>query len=124
MERNFKGRIRLPMQMVLAIIKTCQVLDLELPYNILLRRSWIHALQGVPSTFHQFLKFPHIGKEVTIYFDLEPFHYCAKLEEKYKKTQHVPRNEILFHSCSYVDLSSLPSTSTLPTDIPKSEVKV
>lgn len=97
-----------------AIIETTyQVIDLKLPYNLLLGRLWIHMLQGVLSKFHQCLKFPRVRKEVTIYAKLEPFHYYVQLEEKYKKMQHVPSNDVFFHSYSYVDPSSLPSTSSL-----------
>lgn len=38
-----------------------QVLDIDLAYNILLGRPWIHEMQVVPSTYHQCLKFPYNG---------------------------------------------------------------
>lgn len=47
----------------------CQVLDLNLSYNILLGRPWIHKMQAVPSTYHQCVKFPHKGKEIIIIAD-------------------------------------------------------
>lgn len=87
-------------------------MDLELPYNLLLGQPWIHALKAVPSTFHQCLKFPYDIKEVTIYANPEPFHYCAKLEEKYKKIKQIPINDISFYSFSYIDPKSLASSST------------
>ena len=45
---------------------TCQVLDIPLAYNILLKRSWIHEMHVGPSTYHQCIKFPFHGSEVTI----------------------------------------------------------
>ena len=45
---------------------TCQVLDIPLDYNILLGRPWIHEMRAVPSTYHQCVKFPFHGSEVTI----------------------------------------------------------
>ena len=45
---------------------TCQVLDIPLSYNILLGRPWIHEMRVVPSTYHQCVKFPFHGSEVTI----------------------------------------------------------
>ena len=45
---------------------TYQVLDIPLAYNILLGRSWIHEMRDVPSTYHQCVKFPFHGSEVTI----------------------------------------------------------
>jgi hypothetical protein len=86
----------------------------------------MYELQEIPSTFHQFLNFSHEGKEVTLYVDSKPFHFCAKLEEKYKQIQHIPSNDIAFHSFSYVDPSIIPSTSLKPTskNQPKVETKV
>lgn len=105
MEKNLEGTIKIPVQIGLAIIETtCQLLDLEFPYNLLLGRPWIHALKLVPSTFHQFLKFHYDNKEVTIYVDTEPFHYYAKLEEKYKNILQIPSNEYLstpFHMLTH-----------------------
>jgi hypothetical protein len=40
-----QGTIQLPIQVGSAIMDvTCQVLDLDLPYNILLGRPWIHGM--------------------------------------------------------------------------------
>ncbi|XP_070021791.1 uncharacterized protein [Nicotiana sylvestris] len=36
---------------------TFQVLDMDMSYNFLLGRPWIHAAGAVPSTFHQMVKF-------------------------------------------------------------------
>lgn len=58
-EHESKGSIKLPIQVKPTTIETtCQILDLDLPYNILLGRLWIHAMQFIPSTFHQCVKFP------------------------------------------------------------------
>ena len=80
-ERGSKGVIMLPLKVGPAIINIeCHVLDLDLPYNILLGRPWIHILKAVPSTYHQCLKFPHQGREVTIPGDPNPFEFCKRLE--------------------------------------------
>ncbi|XP_028108650.1 uncharacterized protein LOC114307440 [Camellia sinensis] len=34
------------------------VIKLPLPYNIIMGRTWLHAIQAVPSTYHQLLRFP------------------------------------------------------------------
>lgn len=76
-ERVSQGTIKLPIQVGLAIMETtCQVLDLDFPYNILLGCPWIHVMKVVASTFHQCVKFTHEGQEVTIHGNLEPFSYC------------------------------------------------
>ena len=43
-----------------------EVVDTKLNYNILLGRSWTHAMLCVPSTVFRFIKFPHEGKIVTV----------------------------------------------------------
>lgn len=68
----------------------CQVLDLDLPYNILLGRPWIHSLQVMSSTYHQCIKFPFNGREITIKGDSQPFQYCKLLEGKHQ--YHSPLN--------------------------------
>ena len=71
----------LPLKAGSVVINTkCHVLDLDFPYNILLGRPWIHTLKVVPSTYHQCLKFPHQGREVTILGDPTPFEFCRRLE--------------------------------------------
>lgn len=54
----------------------CQVLDIDLTYNILLGRPWIHEMQAVPSTYHQCVKFPYDGQEISISADHNPFQHC------------------------------------------------
>lgn len=90
-ERVSKGTITLPLHVALAIVETtCQVLDLVLPYNILLGCQWIHSIQAIPFTYHQCLKFPFNGREITIRADLEPFEYWKILEGKHP--YHFPIN--------------------------------
>ena len=43
-----------------------EVVDAKLNYNLLLGRSWMHAMLCVLSTLFRLLKFPHEGKIVTI----------------------------------------------------------
>ncbi|GLJ56032.1 hypothetical protein SUGI_1203060 [Cryptomeria japonica] len=75
-ESSSKGTITLPLR-VGPVMKdvVCQVLDLELRYNILLGRPWIHEMRFFPSTYHKCIKFPHNGVEVTVNGDLNPFIY-------------------------------------------------
>lgn len=90
-ERVSNGMITLHLQVGPITIETpCQVLDLDLPYNILLVRPWIHSLQVIPSTYHQCVKFPFNGREITIKGDPQPFQYCKLLEEKHP--YHFPLN--------------------------------
>jgi hypothetical protein len=66
-ERTSKGLIMLPIRMGPIVKNTfCQVLDQDFSYNILLGHPWIHDMQAVPSTYHQCLKFPYDGQEITI----------------------------------------------------------
>lgn len=69
-----KGVVTLPVQVgpVTSDI-TFQVLDRELGYNMLLGHPWIHAMQVVPSNFHQCVKFPYKGIEIAIQGDPNPF---------------------------------------------------
>ncbi|GLJ04943.1 hypothetical protein SUGI_0007520, partial [Cryptomeria japonica] len=79
-ERSSKGTVTLPLR-VGPVTKdvVCQILDLDLTYNILLGRPWIHEMSVVPSTYHRCIKFPHNGVEVTIKADPNPFIYCNNL---------------------------------------------
>jgi hypothetical protein len=45
---------------------TCQVLDIALAYNILLGWPWIYEMHVMSSTYHQCIKLPFHGSEVTI----------------------------------------------------------
>lgn len=70
-ERTSKGLVLLSIK-VGPVEKdvVCQVLDIPLSYNILLGRPWIHDMQAIPSMYHQCLKFPHNGVEVSIPVDI------------------------------------------------------
>lgn len=52
-----------------------QVLDLDLPYNMILGHPWIHAMKAVPSMYHQCIQFPYNGVEVTIPTNPDPFQF-------------------------------------------------
>lgn len=56
------------------------MLDREIGYNMLLGCPWIHAMQVVPSTFHQCVKFPYNGIEIIIHGDPNPFEHCNHLK--------------------------------------------
>lgn len=50
-ERSSKGMVILPIRVGPVVKETiCKVLDLQLTYNILLGRPWIHDMQSIPST--------------------------------------------------------------------------
>lgn len=66
-EGSSKGTVVLPLRIGPVQRDTvCQVMDLNLSYNILLGKPCIHDMQKVPSTYHQCVKFPYNGQEVTI----------------------------------------------------------
>lgn len=93
LEHTTEGTILLPLRVDPATQETIfHVVDLNLPYNILLGQPWIHAMKAVPSTYHQCINFPHNGTEVTIHVDPEPFAYCNAVEASY--TNYFPRNEV------------------------------
>lgn len=76
-ERSSKGTVMLPIQVGSIQRDTmCQVLDIDLTYNILLGQPWIHEMQVVPSTYHQCVKFPYNGQEISISADHNPFRHC------------------------------------------------
>lgn len=41
-----------------------QVLDVDVSYNLLLGRLWIHAAKAVPSSLHQMVKFEWDRQEI------------------------------------------------------------
>ena len=49
-------------------------------------------MKAVPSTYHQCIKFPHNGTEITIHADPKPFAYCNAVEASY--TNHCPRIKV------------------------------
>jgi hypothetical protein len=53
LERTTEGTILLPIKVGPVIQETLfHVVDLNLPFNILLDCPWIHAMKAVPSTYH------------------------------------------------------------------------
>jgi len=119
-ERTSKGIVTLPIR-VGPVVKdvACQVLDMELAYNILLGQPWIHALKAVPSTCHQCIKFPHEGQEITIQGDPNPYQYCNSIQPKPEVV--IPNNRASASSSSQVDLATLASSSRAPQ--PKLQLK-
>lgn len=81
-EHPSKGIVTLPIQVgPITTEATFQVLDRELGYNMLLLCPWIHTMQAVPSTFHQCVKFPYNGIEITIKGDPNLFQHYNYLKE-------------------------------------------
>lgn len=95
----------------------CHVLDLDLPYNLLLGRPWIHAMQVVPSTYHQCLKFSFNGMEVMIQADPQPFEYCRSLKASFPHSHYYPGGEMgpPPASSSHPSSNSSPTTSSAPS---------
>lgn len=57
-EHPSKGVIVFPIRVGPTIKNSLlQVLDLDLPYNMILGHPWIHAMKEVPSTYHYCLKY-------------------------------------------------------------------
>lgn len=125
-ERSSKGVVTLPIRIGPTVVDTnFQVLDLILPYNILLGKPWIHAMKAIPSTYHQCLKFPYNGIEITIDEDHDPFQYSTNLHG-------IPQRQVFFYqeasssnSSQYIDTSTISKTSTskLPPSTPKVEIQ-
>ncbi|GLJ23513.1 hypothetical protein SUGI_0445470 [Cryptomeria japonica] len=110
-ERSSKGTITLPLR-VGPVTKdvVCQVLDLNLTYNIFLGHPWIHEMRAVPSTYHQCIKFPHNCVEVIVNGDPNPFTYYNNLKSKTETI--IPSNHEVVPLSAYIDLESLkPLTS-------------
>lgn len=104
--------------------KTFQVLDMDLPYSLLLGRPWIHAMRVFSSTYHQCLKFPYNGTKVTISSNPDPFQYCSNLKGT---TEHqVPLNweASSFASSHYIDPSSLAKSSIPSTTTSKPNIHI
>ena len=67
LECTTEGTILLTIRVGPATQETlCHVVDVNLPFNILLGRPWIHAMKAIPSTYHQYIKFWHHGTEINI----------------------------------------------------------
>ncbi|GLJ34133.1 hypothetical protein SUGI_0686150 [Cryptomeria japonica] len=99
----------------------CQVLDLDLTYNILLGRPWIHEMRAIPSTYHRCIKFPHNGVEVTVKADPNPFIYCKNLRPRSEIT--IPANREVVPSSAYVDPESLKASTSKQTEL-KEKLKI
>lgn len=105
-EHSSKGLVTLPIKVGLVVKDVVfQVLDLSLTYNILLGRSWIHAMQVVPSTYNQCIKFLYNGIEVTIPGDPNPFMYCNNMSSKTESI--IPSNLEAPPFQAYINLESL-----------------
>ncbi|GLJ39711.1 hypothetical protein SUGI_0811870 [Cryptomeria japonica] len=115
-ERSSKGTVTLPLR-VGPVTKNVvfQVLDLDLTYNILLGRPWIHEMSAVPSTYHRCIKFPHNGVEVTIKADPNPFIYCNNLQPQSEIA--IPVNRQVVPSSAYVDPKSLKASTSKQAEI-------
>ena len=101
----------LPLKVGPAVINIeCHVLDLDFPYNILLSRPWIDTLKVVPYTYHQCLKFPHQGREVTIPGDTTSFAFCKRL--KGAPTNFCPISEFAKVIPKPLTITESPSTTT------------
>ncbi|XP_026435202.1 uncharacterized protein LOC113332918 [Papaver somniferum] len=54
-----KGEITLTITIdTLETIVTFSVVEVDIPYNAIIRRPWIHGVRGITSTFHQCIRFP------------------------------------------------------------------
>lgn len=89
LEHTSKGTILLPIKLGPAIQETiCHVVDLDVPYKILLGHPWIHSIKAIASLHHQCIKFPHKGTKITIYVDPQPFTYWCVLEASFPHSSH------------------------------------
>ena len=80
-----------------------KVIKVDSPYNMLLRRPWLHAVGTIASTLHQRLKFPSKDLMVTIMFE-EPLTF---FKETY--VPYIGANAFLeatFHSFELVSMIS------------------
>lgn len=84
LERTTKGTLLFPIRFSPDTQEALfHVVDLNLPFNILLGWPWIHAMKDISSTYHQCIKFLHHGIEITIYANPKPFLYCNMVEKFY-----------------------------------------
>ncbi|GMN20627.1 hypothetical protein TIFTF001_039957 [Ficus carica] len=84
------GKIKLP---VFAVgenkLTTFLVLDCPFAYNIILGRSWIHAMKAVPSTYHQRIRFPTKRGVKEIKGNQEVVRTCYLYSLKMKRTDRL-----------------------------------
>ncbi|XP_070015321.1 uncharacterized protein [Nicotiana sylvestris] len=73
--RGFDGRGKdlvgdIVLELIIGLIEFTmefQVLDIDVYYNLLLGRPWIHATKAVPSTLHPMVKFEWDRQEIVVY---------------------------------------------------------
>ena len=92
------------------------VVDVESPFNAILRRPWITALNAVPSVAHQCLKFPYEGKVVKLHnVNLpEPNHEQNKILAA--PSNEKPLLSIMDLSTPRANQSCTPSEKLTPAD--------
>lgn len=73
-------------------------------------------MQEIPSTYHQFIKFPYNGVEITILGDANPLAFCNNIRHQPDIT--VPINREATDSSSYIHPTNLTSP---PIPTPKQE---
>ncbi|XP_026417172.1 uncharacterized protein LOC113312650 [Papaver somniferum] len=64
---------------ILTLTTFC-VVDVLSPYTAIVRRSWIHGIKGVSSTYHQSLRFPTPDGVLEIVGDSGEAKYCYKMD--------------------------------------------
>ncbi|GLJ20142.1 hypothetical protein SUGI_0365620 [Cryptomeria japonica] len=72
-------------------------------------------MSAVPSTYHQCIKFPHNGVEVTIKADPNLFIYCNNLRTRSEIT--IPTNREAVPSSTYVDPESLKASTSKQAEL-------
>lgn len=123
-ERSSKGIVILLVRVrIVTIDITFQVLDQECGYNMLLGRPWIHAMQAMPSDFHQYVKFPYNSIEITIHGDPNPFQHCKYLRAS--TDNQVPINQAtpLTMQMESLKISNMPASSSCTPSTPPLQIK-
>lgn len=92
-----------------------QVFDLPLTYKILLGMPWIHAMKGIPSAYHQCIKFLYNGVKITIPVDPNYFMYCNNPSSKTESTIPSYREET--PSQAFVDPESLKASTSKSNEV-------
>ena len=90
-------------------------MDISLSYNCLLRRSWIHIAEAVPSTLHQKIKFVIEGQLVSIATE-EDMIIATSSRAPYVETDE-KAIECSFRSLKFVNAMSVGEGSKIP--VPK-----
>ncbi|GMP89682.1 hypothetical protein CsSME_00041148 [Camellia sinensis var. sinensis] len=76
------------------------VIKLPSPYNLIMGRTWLHAIQAMPSTYHQLLRFPTVHGIEQIRGSRQSAQPCYLLSGKtpaksYANSFEVPNRNIL-----------------------------